>query len=202
MKFVCVLPVVSRRALRAAAKARNRQAFDCYVQAAEARMDARKSFPACRCRFRVDRTDRPRPEGPDHRGERRRIRTNCPAVSSTTGSAPFSFPAPPWTNWSACCRIMIIAPQYFPETISSSKLLCLTGTDRFHYSMRMKEPAVLDVDSDVVWERVDAQRWRCRSSPRSRGSGQGSWLSAAPEFLLAIRRDARRAFTWRRRPSR
>jgi hypothetical protein len=27
----------------------------------------------------------------------------------------------------------------------------------------MKEPAILDVESDVVWERVDAQRWRCRS---------------------------------------
>ena len=53
--------------------------------------------------------------------------------------------------------------QYFPETISASKLLCLTGTDRFQYSMRMKEPAILDVESDVVWERVDAQRWRLRS---------------------------------------
>jgi hypothetical protein len=53
--------------------------------------------------------------------------------------------------------------QYFPETISDSKLLCLTGTDHFQYSMRMKEPAILDVISDVVWERVDARHWRCRS---------------------------------------
>ena len=53
--------------------------------------------------------------------------------------------------------------RYFPETISSSKLLALTGTDRFQYSMRMKEPAVLDVESDVTWERVDPQRWRLRS---------------------------------------
>jgi len=51
----------------------------------------------------------------------------------------------------------------FPETISTSKLLCLTGTDHFQYSMRMKEPAILDVESDVVWERVGPQRWRCRS---------------------------------------
>jgi hypothetical protein len=29
--------------------------------------------------------------------------------------------------------------------------------------MRMKEPAILDVTSDVVWEHVDAQHWRCRS---------------------------------------
>jgi hypothetical protein len=27
----------------------------------------------------------------------------------------------------------------------------------------MKEPAVLDVESDVTWERLDGQRWRCRS---------------------------------------
>jgi hypothetical protein len=53
--------------------------------------------------------------------------------------------------------------EYFPETISASKLLCLTGTDHFQYSMRMKEPAILDVDSDVVWTRVNAQTWRCRS---------------------------------------
>jgi hypothetical protein len=53
--------------------------------------------------------------------------------------------------------------KYFPETISSSKLLCRTGPDRFRYTMRMKEPAVIDIDSEVVWERVDEHRWRCRS---------------------------------------
>jgi hypothetical protein len=35
--------------------------------------------------------------------------------------------------------------------------------ERFQYSMRMKEPAILDVDSDVTWRRVDPQHWRCRS---------------------------------------
>ena len=54
-------------------------------------------------------------------------------------------------------------PNFFPETIATSKLLCRTGTDRFRYTMRLKEPAVIDVESDVVWERVDAHRWRCRS---------------------------------------
>ena len=29
--------------------------------------------------------------------------------------------------------------------------------------MRMKEPDVVDVDSDVTWERIDARHWRCRS---------------------------------------
>lgn len=54
-------------------------------------------------------------------------------------------------------------PRYFPETISDAKLLCRAGEDHFRYTMRMKEPAVLDVESDVVWERLDPHRWRCRS---------------------------------------
>jgi hypothetical protein len=29
--------------------------------------------------------------------------------------------------------------------------------------MRLKEPAILDVESDVTWEPIDAQHWRCRS---------------------------------------
>lgn len=53
--------------------------------------------------------------------------------------------------------------QYFPETISTSKLLCRSGKDHFRYTMRMKEPAIIDVESDVVWEQLDAQLWRCRS---------------------------------------
>ena len=53
--------------------------------------------------------------------------------------------------------------QYFSEVMSSSKLLCRIGEDRFGFIMRMKEPAVLDVESDVVWERIDAHRWKCRS---------------------------------------
>jgi len=53
--------------------------------------------------------------------------------------------------------------QYFSETIASSRLLCRRGENQFAYTMRLKEPAVLDVTSDVVWERVDVRRWRCRS---------------------------------------
>ena len=54
-------------------------------------------------------------------------------------------------------------PQFFPETIASSRLLCRTGENHFRYTMQLKEPAVIDVESDVVWERVDAHRQRCRS---------------------------------------
>jgi hypothetical protein len=54
-------------------------------------------------------------------------------------------------------------PQYFPEVISASKLLCRTGDEHFRFTMRMKEPAVIDSENDVVWERVDPHRYRCRS---------------------------------------
>jgi hypothetical protein len=29
--------------------------------------------------------------------------------------------------------------------------------------MQLKEPVVIDSDYDVVWEKVDARRWKCRS---------------------------------------
>jgi len=39
--------------------------------------------------------------------------------------------------------------------------------------MTLKEPAVIETDSDVVWERVDQHRWRCRSlSTRVREIGK------------------------------
>jgi hypothetical protein len=53
--------------------------------------------------------------------------------------------------------------EYFRGVIAASKLNCRTGGERFGFSMRLKEPAVVDTDSDVVWERVDARHWRCRS---------------------------------------
>jgi hypothetical protein len=52
---------------------------------------------------------------------------------------------------------------YFTEIVGSSKLLCRTGEDRFGYAMRLKEPVAADTENDVVWERVDPHRWRCRS---------------------------------------
>src|ERR1039458_3443906 len=101
-------------------KSETAQQFGCYVQSAEARMDARKAFLLADTDTALNKLIRMLQDY-DHRA------------------------------------------QYFPETIATSKLLCLTGTDHFQSSMRMKEPAILDVESDVVWERVDAQRWRCRS---------------------------------------
>jgi len=56
--------------------------------------------------------------------------------------------------------------EYFRDVIAASKLMCRAGEDRFGFTMRLKEPAVLDVESDVTWERVDATHWRCRSYSR------------------------------------
>jgi hypothetical protein len=53
-------------------------------------------------------------------------------------------------------------PQYFGDVVASSKLNCRSD-GHFGYSMRLKEPAVIDSDYDVVWEKVDARRWKCHS---------------------------------------
>jgi len=53
--------------------------------------------------------------------------------------------------------------EYFPGVVASSKLLCRTGDDRFGFTMRIKEPVVADVESDVVWERPDPRSAHCRS---------------------------------------
>ncbi len=53
--------------------------------------------------------------------------------------------------------------QYFSDVVAASKLLCRRGEGQFQYSMRLKEPAVIDSVNDVVWERAGPQRWRCRS---------------------------------------
>ncbi len=52
---------------------------------------------------------------------------------------------------------------YFPDVVASAKLQCRTGEERFGFTMRIKEPTVADSENDVVWERLDAKRWRCRS---------------------------------------
>lgn len=60
---------------------------------------------------------------------------------------------------------------YFSEILSSSKLLCRNGS-HFRSEMRLKEPAPIDTENDVVWERVDAYRWKSTSySTRVREAG-------------------------------
>ena len=173
MKYLIVCCLLFPAGLRAQQpKPETTQQFDCYVQAAEARMDARKAF------LLAD-TDSALTE--------QIVRSQKVRTIEANGANPHKLPGGQLYDWIGAAFIPGATleklvrmlqdydhrAQYFPETISSSKLLCFTGTDRFQYSMRMKEPAVLDVDSDVVWEKVDAQRWRCRSvSTRVSESGK------------------------------
>jgi hypothetical protein len=127
------------------------QAYDCYVQAAEGRIGAHKALPAAE-------------------GEKvRTIEANGPNPHKLPGGQLYDWIGAIFIPGTTLERLIPMLQdyahraRYFPETISDSKLLCLSGSDHFQYSMRMKEPAILDVTSDVVWESVDAEHRRCRS---------------------------------------
>jgi hypothetical protein len=138
------------------------QQFDCYVQSAEARMDARRAF------LLAD-TDAALNEQIVRGQKIRTLEPNGPNPHKLAGGQLYDWMGASFIPGATVDKLIRMLQdydhraQYFPETIATSKLLCLTGTDHFQSSMRMKEPAILDVESDVVWERVDAQRWRCRS---------------------------------------
>ena len=138
------------------------QQFDCYVQSAEARMDARKAFLLADADTALNEQI--------VRGQKiQTIEANGPNPHKLASGQLYDWIGAVFIPGATLDRLVRMLQdydhrdRYFPETISASKLLCFTGTDHFQYSMRMKEPAILDVASDVVWERVDAQRWRCRS---------------------------------------
>jgi hypothetical protein len=143
-------------------KAQTQHEFECYVQSAEGRMDARKAFILAdadaawnKQLVSEKRVVTMSPNGPNPH------KVNAGHLYDWTGSVFI-----PGTRVDRLVRMLQDydhRAQYFPETISTSKLLCRSGKDHFRYTMRMKEPAVIDVESDVVWEQLDAQRWRCRS---------------------------------------
>jgi hypothetical protein len=146
---VCLLFPCGVRAQRL--KPETTQAYDCYLQAAEGRMSARKALPVAE-------------------GEKvRTLEANGPNPHKLPGGQLYDWIGAIFIPGTTLERLIPMLQDYdhrsqnFPETISASKLLCLSGSDHFQYSMRMKEPAILDVTSDVVWEHVDAQHWRCRS---------------------------------------
>ena len=136
--------------------------FECYVQSAEARMAARKSFLLADA---------------DTALNQRVVRENRAVTVAPTGSNPRQIAGGHVYDWIGTVFIPGATveravrmlqdydrrAQYFPETISTSRLLCRSGEDRFRYTMRMKEPAIIDVESEVVWERVAPRRWRCHS---------------------------------------
>lgn len=136
--------------------------FDCYVQSAESRMRARTAFLAADSDAGLK----------EQLVRNRRVQTIAPNGDNPhkiTGGHIYDWIGSVFIPGASVDRLVQMLqdydhrPQYFPETISTSKLLCRTGADHFRYTMRLKEPAVIDVESDVFWERVDARRWRCRS---------------------------------------
>ncbi len=142
-------------------KPQTQHEFECYVQSAEARMDARQAFLLADADAALNR---------QLLGER------IPTIAAN-GANPHRLSGGHVYDWIGAVFIPKVNLEtlvrmlqdydhratYFPETISTSRLLCRTGNERFRYTMRMKEPAVIDVESDVSWDRVDAHRWRCRS---------------------------------------
>ncbi|MBZ5723916.1 MAG: hypothetical protein LAP87_02860 [Acidobacteriia bacterium] len=136
--------------------------FDCYVQSAEERMNARKAFLVADSDAALN----------GQIVREKRVQTIAP-----NGANPHKLAGAQLYDWIGSVFIPGASldklvrmlqdydhrAQYFSETIGSSKLLCRTGDNRFRYTMRLKEPAVIDVESDVTWERVDQHRWSCRS---------------------------------------
>jgi hypothetical protein len=126
--------------------------FERYVQSAEARMDARKGFPTANLEKGV-----------------KTVAANGANPHLLAGGQLYDWTGTvfiPGINLEKLIRMLQDydhRANYFPETISSSKLLCRDGTDHFRYTMRLKEPAVIDIESDVLWDSVIDHRSHCRS---------------------------------------
>jgi hypothetical protein len=136
--------------------------FNCYVQSAESRMAARQAFQLAE----TDKTLQ------DQIVREKKIQTvpgNGPNPHKIAGALAYDWVGSMFIPGVGVDRLVQMLQdydnraRYFPEVIAVSKLLCRRGDNRFGFTMRMKEPAVMDVESDVVWERVDPHRWRCRS---------------------------------------
>ena len=131
-------------------KPQTNQEYECYVQAAEARMGTRK--PLAASGSKIDTT-------PGNGANPHKI--SGAMIYDWIGTVFI-----PGTTVDRTVRMLQDydhRARYFPEMISTSKLLCRSGEERFGFSMRLKEPAVIDTENDVVWERIDARHWRCRS---------------------------------------
>jgi hypothetical protein len=136
--------------------------FECYVQSAEARMAARKTFLLAES---------------DAALNTELVNGKKIVLNAVPGANPKKMTGTMLYDWTGSVflpgatlerTIRMLQdydhrPQYFGDVVASSKLNCRSGEGRFGYSMRLKEPAVIDSDYDVVWEKVDARRWKCRS---------------------------------------
>jgi len=136
--------------------------YDCYVQSAESRMAARQAFltadsdPALLQQLMRGATVQT-------------VLGNGPNPHKISGAMLYDWIGSVFIPGTTVARTVAMLQdydhraRYFSEVIATSKLLCRTGEERFGFTMRLKEPAVIDSENDVVWERVDAHRWRCRS---------------------------------------
>jgi hypothetical protein len=126
------------------------QDYECYVQAAEARMATRKPLAVSGSKIET-------------------VPGNGANPHKVTGAMIYDWIGTVFIPGVTVDRTVRMLQdydhraRYFPEMISSSKLLCRSGDERFGFSMRLKEPAIIDTENDVVWERIDARNWRCRS---------------------------------------
>ena len=137
-------------------------AFDCYVHSAEQRMAARPAF------LTVDAIA----SLAESLVRNRNIQTvpgNGPNPHKIPGAMVYDWIGTVFIPKATVERTVQMLQdynhraQYFPDIISTARLLCRTGDERFGFAMRLKEPAIIDSENDVVWERLDAHRWRCRS---------------------------------------
>jgi hypothetical protein len=148
---IVVLGMAGLAGLRAQQlKPETQHGFDCYVQSAEARMNGQKAFLV--------------------RGQKvETILANGANPHAVTGGQLYDWTGAVFIPGVKLDRLVRLLQdydhraQYFGEMIATSKLLCRTGDGHFRYTMRLKEPAAIDVENDVVWERVDEHRWRCHS---------------------------------------
>lgn len=136
-------------------------AYACYVQSAEGRMAARKTFllvDADGARLRAV-----------HDGKIQTVPGNAENPHKAPGGLIFDWVGTIFIPGATVQRTVRMLQDYdhradyFPEVISTSRAFCAVGDTRFGFRMRIKEPVVADTDNDVVWEKVDDRRWRCRS---------------------------------------
>ena len=135
--------------------------FECYVQSAEARMDSRQPF------LLADAN--PALNAQVVHGKIQTIAPNGANPHKITGGQLYDWVGTVFIPGATLERLIRMLQdydhraRYFPDVIAASKLLCRRGENQFRFTMRLKEPAVIDTEDEVVWEQVDPHRWRCRS---------------------------------------
>jgi hypothetical protein len=138
------------------------RAFDCYVQSAETRMNARKTF------LLAD-SDANLKDQLAHGGRMQTVAADGVNPHKVAGGQIHDWIGSVFIPGASLDRLLLMLQDYdhravyFPDTIATSKLLCRTGKGHFQYTMRLKEPAIFDVESDVTWEQTDPRHWHCTS---------------------------------------